>query len=223
LPSSSEITITDPIRLIDTLLTDTFLFVMEVNHDKQLVRDDTFYRRGCALVEEVKSRLDNMKESDDFIHHVQYAQCGLLDHTVMNTAPEADNRVWRRAPLEGVYLTTLRAGEIVPDNLRKLLRQADPDRRLLALYQRIYAFGFGRFITGYEDERRQAMEFLEVLVPSAERPQSAPLIIERHPAVRHGLIRSRLFHVALLAVVVIALYCGLDYFLHHYLLTSLSG
>jgi type VI secretion system secreted protein VgrG len=90
LPSSSEITITDPIRLIDTLLTDTFLFVMEVNHDKQLVRDDTFYRRGCALVEEVKSRLDNMKESDDFIHHVQYAQCGLLDHSVMNTAPEAD-------------------------------------------------------------------------------------------------------------------------------------
>lgn len=221
--SSSETITTDPIRIIDALLRDTFLFVMEVNHNDQLIHNEAFYRRGCALVEEVKLRLEKMKESGDFIRHVQYAQCGLLDHTVMNTAPETGNQVWRSAPLEGAYLATLRAGEIVPDNLRKLLRQANPDRRLLALYQRIYAFGFGRFITGYEDERHQAMESLNALVPAAELPQSAPLIVERHPLARRGLMSSPFFHVTLLAAVVIALYCGLDDFLHHYLLNALSG
>ncbi|MCW1830218.1 DotU family type IV/VI secretion system protein [Enterobacter asburiae] len=205
------------------MLQDTLLFVMEVNHDKTLVRDEAFYRRACTLVEQVKSRLDSMKESEEFVRHMQYAQCGLLDHTVMNSVPDADNRVWRGAPLEGVYLGTLRSGEIIPDNLRKLLRQAAPDMRLLALYQRIYAFGFGRFIPGYDDERRQVMESLDALVPAAEHTQSAPLIVERRPGVRRGLLRSRLLHVVLLAAFVIAFYCGLDDLLHHYLLTSLSG
>lgn len=220
---SHNTTATDPIRFIDEMLQDTFLFVMEVNHDKILVRNEAFYRRGCTLVEQVKSRLDNMKESEEFVRHMQYAQCGLLDHTVMNSVPDADNRVWRGAPLEGAYLGTLRSGEIIPDNLRKLLRQTAPDMRLLALYQRIYAFGFGRFIPGYDDERRQVMESLDALVPAAEQTQSAPLIVERRPGVRRGLIRSRLFHVLLLTAFVIALYCGLDDLLHHYLLTSLSG
>ncbi|MGR7118229.1 DotU family type IV/VI secretion system protein [Klebsiella aerogenes] len=221
--ASSTDTATDPVRLIDGLLQDTFLFVMEVNHDNALVRDEAFYRRGCALVEDVKSRLDEMKESDDFIHHVQYAQCGLIDHTVMNSVPDADNRVWRRAPLEGAYLGTLRAGNFIPEALRKLLRQADPDRRLLVLYQRIYAFGYGRYLPDYDDERRQAMESLDALVPAAEQPQSATLIVEHRPGVRRGLLRSRLFHVVALATLMVVLYCGLDYSLHHHLLTSLSG
>ncbi|WP_330985134.1 MULTISPECIES: DotU/TssL family secretion system protein [Enterobacterales] len=223
MPSSSDTTATDPIRLIDDLLQDTFLFVMEVNHDKGLVRDEAFYRRGCALVEDVKSRLDAMRESDDFIQQLQYAQCGLLDHSVMNSVPDADNRVWRRAPLEGAYLGTLRAGERVPEALRKLLRQTDPDMRLLVLYQRIYAFGFGRFLTGYEDEHRQAMESLDALVPASELPQSSPLIVEHRPGVRRGLLRSRLFHTVVLAALVVALYCGLDYVLHNDLLSALSG
>ncbi|MDH2067455.1 DotU family type IV/VI secretion system protein [Pantoea sp. GD03673] len=223
MPSFSETSATDPIRLIDVLLMDTFLFVMDVRHDKQLVRDEAFFCWEGALVEEAKSRLDSMKASDDFVSHEQYAQCGLLDHTVMNTAPEADDRVWRRAPLEGAFLGTLRAGEIIPDNLRKLLRQEAPDGRLLVLYQRIYAFGFCRFLTGYENEHRQAMESLDVLVHAAEQPQSAPLIVECLPGVRRGLLRSRLFHVMVLTALVITLYCGLDYLLHHCLLASLSG
>ncbi|WP_370611537.1 hypothetical protein [Klebsiella aerogenes] len=58
---------------------------------------------------------------------MQYAQCGLLDHAVMNSVPDADNHVWRRAPLEEAYLGTLPAGNRIPEVLRKLLGHADSD------------------------------------------------------------------------------------------------
>lgn len=221
--SSSDITTTDPAHFIDALFQDTFLFVMEVLHDTQLVRDEAFYRRGYELVAQVKSSLETLKESDEFKMQVMYAQCGLLDYTVLNSAPADENTVWRRAPLEGAHLATLRAGEINPENLRRLLRQPAPDMRLLVLYQRVYALGYGIDIPGYDDERRQAIESLDALVPAPELPPSSPVIVEHQPGVRRGLLRSRLFHVVLLGVMVAGLYCGLDYSLRHFLLTSLSG
>lgn len=66
LPSSHNTTATDPIRFIDEMLQDTLLFVMEVNHDKILVRNEAFYRRGCTLVEQVKSRLDKMTSVSNY-------------------------------------------------------------------------------------------------------------------------------------------------------------
>ncbi|MFG6654895.1 DotU family type IV/VI secretion system protein [Scandinavium sp. M-37] len=221
--SSSKITTTDPAHFIDALFQDTFLFVMAVRHDKQLVRDEAFYRRGCVLVEELKARLTAMKAPDDLISHVQYAQCGVIDYTVFDSATDNENAVWWRAPLEGAYLGTLRAGEVIPDNLRRLLREPAPDMRLLVLYQRIYALGYGHNLPGYADERRQAVESLDALVPAPELPPSSPVIVEHRPGVRRGLLRSRLFHVALLGVMVAGLYCGLSYSLHHFLLASLSG
>lgn len=68
---------------------------------------------------QLKSSLETLKQSDEFKKQVMYAQCGLLDYTVLNSALADENTVWRRAPLEGAHLATLRAEEINLENLRQ--------------------------------------------------------------------------------------------------------
>lgn len=202
---------------LDTQMQDTFLFVMDVLHNPSLQRDSTFYRRGCRLVETLKEQLEAQQTSDEFIHHVLYAQCGLIDQIVLNSAPQQENHVWLAAPLQSRYLGEMRAGEVIPDQLKMLLRQPVPDMRLLVLYQRIFAMGFGRYTPDFQHERRALMASLDALVPTADTPQSAPLVVELRPRVRDGLLRSGRFHIALLAAVIAALWYGLSYSLSYIL------
>lgn len=197
-PTVREIHTNDPIRFIDILLQDTLLFVMDVLHSPSLLRDSSFYRRGCKFVETLKEQLEAQQAGDEFIHHMLNAQCGLLDHIVLNSASQQENQVWLAAPLQSRYLGEMRAGEAIPERLKMLLRQPAPDMRLLVLYQRIFAMGFGRYMPDFQHERRELMESLDALVPAADTPQSAPLVVELRPRARDGLIRSRRFHIALL-------------------------
>lgn len=199
------------------------MLVMEVNHNTTLVRDEAFYRRGCGLIDTMKERLAMMGADETLTDHILYAQCGLIDSAVMSTASNDENCVWRRAPLEGLYLNTLRAGDYLPERVKTLLRQSAPDMRLLVLYQRIYTMGFARNIGSYLDERRQVMESLNALVPAAGLSQSSPLLVEHRPRVRDGLLRSRFLHIALFVAITAALWYGLSHSLSQLLHSSLSG
>lgn len=186
-----------------------FLFIMEDNHDKTLVREEGLYRRCCAVIEAVKSRINGMKENDEFIHRMQYAQCDL---SMMNSMQDADHCVNRWFPLEHAYFGTLRAGKCIPVALCELLRQSAADGHMLVPYQCNYTSVFARLTPGYNDERRQA------IVLATELPQSSSLIVERHPNVRGGLQRSRFFTVLLLTAAVDPLYGNPDFTVHHHLL-----
>ena len=169
LPSTvRDADVTNPVNSIDRLLQNTFLFVMDVLHNPSLQRDNMFYRRGCKLVETLKEQLEAQQAGDEFIHHMLYAQCGLLDQIVLNSASQQENQVWLAAPLQSRYLREMRAGETIPDQLKMLLRQPAPDMRLLVLYQRIFAMGFGRYSPDFQHERRELMESLDALNSCAE-------------------------------------------------------
>jgi type VI secretion system protein ImpK len=224
LPSSGhEITISDPVRFIDELLQDTFLFVMEVLHNRALVRDSAFYRRGCNLVETVKARLESLKVTETFTDQVLYAQCGLIDQVVLNSAPQDENHVWLAAPLQARFIGTMHAGEALPARLKTLLRQPAPDMRLLVLYQRVFALGFGSHTPAFREERRQLMESLDALVPATVLPLSAPLIVKPRPDIRAGLRYSRRFHVVLLLAGTALLWCAVSHFLNHMLNGAFPG
>ncbi|WP_432399661.1 hypothetical protein [Pantoea allii] len=78
---------------------DTILFDMDVLNNPSLKRDETFYRRGCNLVETLKEQLETQQASDEFIHHLLYIQCSLLDQIVLSSAPQQENPVCLAAPL----------------------------------------------------------------------------------------------------------------------------
>ncbi len=91
--------VTDPVNSIDSLLQDTFLFVMDVLHNTSLQCDYDFYHRACKLIETLKQQLKAQHSVDEFIHYMLYARCGLLDQIVINSASQQDNLVWLSAPL----------------------------------------------------------------------------------------------------------------------------
>jgi type VI secretion system protein ImpK len=212
---------------IDNLLQDTWLFVMEIYSNPTQIRDEALYQRAYRQVETVRDTLKARKESDEFINHVLYAQCGLLDVTVMTTAPNRDdNIVWQRKPLQAVFVEELRAGEVLYERAKALLRQLSPDPRLLVLYQRVFGLGFG---SGWGDQlerrdlREPLMESLNALVPAGELPLSAPLVVERRPTVRGTLLHSRLAHIVLALLVTGGLAVGLQMSLLHVLQMALPG
>jgi len=65
--------VTDPVNSIDSLLQDTFLFVMDVLHNTSLQCDYDFYRRACKLIETLKQQLKTQHSGDEFIHYMLYA------------------------------------------------------------------------------------------------------------------------------------------------------
>ncbi|WP_428943830.1 DotU/TssL family secretion system protein [Pantoea sp. FN060301] len=213
----------DPVCFTDLLLQDTVLFVIDTLHNKELKRDATFYQRGCKLVEALKAQLERLKVSDEFSEHMLHAQCCLIDETVLSTASPSENHVWLAAPLQSRYLGTMHAGEQLPDRLKMLLRQPAPDMRLLVLYQRIFAMGFGRHSSEFKEARRQFMESLDALVPAADVSLSAPLLVEHRPGVREGIFRARLFHTAFLVVATVALWFWLSHSLSAFLHNAFSG
>ena len=139
--AGSSISLSTASVYIDTLLQDTYLFVMDIYHQPALVRDEALYRRGVTLVEQVQARLPSMKESAAFIQDVLQAQCALMDYIVLNTAEWDDNIAWLDSPLQSVFLLTLYAGKEMTERTRLLLRDAAPDMRLLMLHQRVYTLG----------------------------------------------------------------------------------
>ncbi|HAB4860252.1 TPA_asm: hypothetical protein GBZ50_17945 [Salmonella enterica subsp. diarizonae] len=59
---------------------------MDIYHQPAQARDEALYHYAVMLVETVQEKLKAAKEHDDFINHVIYAQCAMMDDAVLNTA-----------------------------------------------------------------------------------------------------------------------------------------
>ncbi|WP_268107950.1 DotU family type IV/VI secretion system protein [Pseudescherichia vulneris] len=209
---------------IDTLLQDTYLFVMDIYHQPALVRDEALYRRGVTLVEQVQARLQDMKTSAAFIQDVLQAQCALMDYVVLNTAEWDDNIAWLHSPLQSVYLHTLYAGKNMTERTRQLLHEVAPDMRLLVLHQRAYTLGLGHAEKHeHLQERNHLLASLNALVPEGGLPLSTPLVVQQRSTVRGTLRHSRLAHVVLALLITVGLMVGLHASLQHLLTLALPG
>ncbi|MFU0920982.1 DotU family type IV/VI secretion system protein [Kluyvera sichuanensis] len=216
---------------IDVLLQDTYLFVMTIHHQPAQVRDEALYHYAVRLVEAVQEKLKATKEHDEFINHIIYAQCAMMDDAVLNTASQLENAVWLHNPLQARFVMQMQAGEVMFERVRALLHQISPDPRLLVLYQRLFGMGFSQnWSERYrdkepdgQDKREHTLGSLNALVPDGDLPLSAPLVVERSPTVRGRLLHSRLAHILLALLVTAGLIAGLQYSLHHLLQTALPG
>ncbi len=224
LSASSSISLSSASVYIDTLLQDTYLFVMDIYHQPALVRDEALYRRGVTLVEQVQARLQDMKASAAFIQDVLQAQCALMDYIVLNTAEWDDNIAWLHSPLQSVYLHTLYAGKEMTERTRQLLHEVAPDMRLLVLHQRAYTLGLGHAEKReHRQERDRLLASLNALVPEEDQPLSAPLVVQQRSTVRGTLRHSHLAHVVLALLITIGLMVGLHASLQHLLTLALPG
>lgn len=211
------------VKFIDSLLHDSYLFVMAVRHDPSLTRDAAFYQQGVRLVESVQRQLASQAVDSTFSNHIIYGQCGLLDDAVLNSAPAQENQVWLACPLQSLFVHSLNAGTVLPQRLRELLRKPAPDMRLLVLYQRIFAMGFGRHDLASSAARQQLTEEVQKRVPVFVEPLSLPLISHHHPRARATLLGSPYFWLVIVLVLTGGLLLGLQLSLQQLLPATMAG
>lgn len=219
---------------IDALMAQTWLIVAQLRHGGLVTDGPALYAACKAQVESVREALEREGLGAESIDHITYAQCALLDETVMNrksevqqaenaqavvsgdSAPDALNmtldagqRAWRSAPLQAVYFGSLRAGGALYDRIAEVLRQPAPEPAVLTCYQRVLALGFqGQYsLSGVgQSQRDEVIAALNERVPPLE--SGASLVVQKTGRRRYNLLRSVWFWIVLAVILIGAVWLG---------------
>ncbi|VEB98117.1 Uncharacterized protein conserved in bacteria [Cedecea lapagei] len=219
---------------IDALMAQTWLTVAQLRHGGQVTDGPALYAACKAQVESVREALECAGLGAESIDHITYAQCALLDETVMNRKPassspvntkatisvdstpdalnmtlDAGQRAWRSAPLQAVYFGSLRAGGALYDRIAEVLRQPAPEPVVLTCYQRVLALGFqGQYsLSGVgQSQRDEVIAALNERVPPLET--GASLVVQKTGRRRYNLLRSVWFWIVLAVILTGAVWLG---------------
>lgn len=197
---------------IDALLQRTYLLVVELRQDGS-AQNSLELRACCATqIVEVRGQLECAGVGPRSIDLICYAQCALLDETVLGCATKQAHADWAAMPLQAEFFSRHQAGESLYEDMREVLREPSPDPLVLTVYHRVLALGFkGRYSEHAAPEREQLMEAL------AQRVR--PLTLERRLPTqacaggRLGLPerwRGPLGHWVLASLLLVGLWWALD-------------
>lgn len=217
---------------IDELMADTWLMVAQLRHQSTVPDAQALYQHSCRQVESVREALERAGYDQESITHITYAQCALLDETVLNrkaplqtatgneaVVPDGEAlvdthvdegiRVWKAAPLQARYFGSLRAGGELYERIAEVLRQPAPIPAVLTCYQRVLALGFqGQYsLSGVgQSQRDEVISALNARVPPLEANIS--LVVHKTGTRRYNLLRSVWFWLALAVALTVAVWTG---------------
>lgn len=216
---------------IDQLLEDTWLTVTMLRQGAATLDGKALYQNCCQQVDNVRKVLQNAGYDEASIGHISYAQCALLDETVMSRKPqdalEGENavldegqRAWRAAPLQAKYFGSLHAGEAVWDRIAEVLRQPAPVEAVLVCYHRILALGFQGVFSVKAVSQTQRDDTLKALSERVSALDAGlSLVVHRTGRRRYSLLRSVWFWIGFAVVLTSLVWLGG----HHWLQTLLSS
>ncbi len=138
---------------IDQLMAETWLIVTMLKKGAVTHNGSALYDKCVKQVERVREALACAGYDDASVEHISYAQCALLDETVMSRKPEKTEDggeiivdegqvAWRKAPLQARFFGSLQAGEALWDLIAEVLCQPAPNMAVLTCYHRVIALGF---------------------------------------------------------------------------------
>lgn len=132
---------------IDALLRDTFLTVVELRQGTTVRHGIELYRHCQRQVELVRERLKDAGFSRENVEHITYAQCALLDETVLSRSGMDDGQaIWMKNPLQSHFFNTLQAGELLYERMKQVLQEPAPAQAVLTCFHRVLLLGFrGRY------------------------------------------------------------------------------
>lgn len=204
-------------QAIDMIFADTWLMVCQLRQGAPISNGDAFYRRVCELIDTTRKNLVTQGYDESAIDHMQYAQCALIDESVMNRAsPDDGYQTWLQSPLQARYFNTLEAGDKLWDRLRTVLTETAPNKDVLLCFHRVLTFGFvGKFRRLNDPERERIVAQLDALLPHFTLSSDLPLVVK--PKLRFS--RRRLYVMGWLGGVLIlaALWWGFSASLEHLL------
>ena len=149
-----------PLPLV-ALLRNTALEVSLLAQGAATVAVPQFRQRCLALVQEFENALEVRHASADVRHDALYAQCGLLDETVLMHLPEEIRSQWEAHPLQVERFGKHDAGEHVFNRLSERMREAPPNVELLECYATVLGLGFkGRYAREGDSQRTAVIKAL---------------------------------------------------------------
>lgn len=209
---------------IDELMADTWLTVAQLQHGATAPDGGALYKHCCQQVDSVREALERAGFDAESITHITYAQCALLDESVMNRKPalvvdgESDHtarrvdegmKAWKTAPLQARYFGSLQAGEVLYDRIAEVLRQPSPVPAVLTCYQRVLALGFQGQYSGKHDGQVQRESILNALNERvAPLDSGISLVVRKTGYRRYNLLRSVWFWIMLAAVITTVVWFG---------------
>ena len=113
------------------------------------------------------------------MEHITYAQCALLDKTVLSRSGMDDGQaIWMKNPLQSHFFNTLQAGELLYERMKQVLQEPAPAQAVLTCFHRVLLLGFrGRYQDPAAPERDQLISTLngQVAPPFGVLPETAVL------------------------------------------------
>lgn len=216
---------------IDQLMAETWLTVTMLRHGATAPDGKALYQNCLKQVENVREALKKAGYDDTSIEHISYAQCALLDETVMSRKPKGiaegeevkideGQLAWRAAPLQARFFGSLHAGEAIWDRIAEALRQPAPVAAVLTCYHRVLSLGFQGVYSVKTVSQTQREETLKALSERVS-PLDAGLSLMVHQTGhrRYGLLHSVWFWVAFAVVLTGGVWWGG----HHWLQVLLSA
>ncbi|EMS1063067.1 type VI secretion system protein TssL, short form [Providencia stuartii] len=202
---------------LDAIFAETWLMVSQLHQGTTISNGEAFYRRVCQHVDQTKQRLIEQGYSEQAIENMQYAQCALIDESVMNRSIQDEGyQTWIQSPLQARYFNTLEAGDKLWDRLRHILNETSPNQDVLMCFHRVLTLGFvGKFRRTGDPEREKIFAQLNAQLPQYSLVSDLPLVVK--PKLRFS--RRRLYWLCWIVGIVIlaALWWGLSSSLEHLL------
>ncbi|HGN0867561.1 type VI secretion system protein ImpK [Providencia alcalifaciens] len=202
---------------IDMIFAQTWLMVCQLHQGTAITQGDSFYRRVCQLIDETRQKLLEHGYPESAIEHMQYAQCALIDESVMNRQQQDDGyNTWIQSPLQARYFNTLEAGDKLWDRLRSILNETAPNPDVLLCFHRVLTLGFvGKFRQKEAPERERIVAQLNVQLPDYLITSELPLVVK--PKLRFS--RRRLYWFGWIGgiLVLAAMWWGFSASLEHLL------
>ncbi|OAT23505.1 type VI secretion system protein TssL, short form [Proteus myxofaciens] len=202
---------------IDMIFANTWLMVCQLNQGTSISNGDEFYRKVCQLIDDTRQQLVDKGYDDAAIENMQYAQCALIDESVMNRANQDDGyKTWIQSPLQARYFNTLEAGDKLWDRLRSVLSETSPNKDVLLCFHRILTLGFvGKFRRIEDPERERIVTELSSKVSSYIPSSELPLVVK--PKLRFSHRKAYWFGWVAGGLLLVALWWGFSTSLEHLL------
>lgn len=213
---------------IDALLQDTWLQVISLRHGP-LFREGEGYilwQRCVAEIDRVQQSLKAGGLDEVSCQHILTAHCALLDEAVKSRGVQDDACIqWYDMPLQGHFLGTIEAGDTLCDRMRAVLREPQPDVAVITCFHRVMLLGFlGSYRSLNDPQREQLVNALNGHVPPFSVPQDQPVLANTESANRIGTwFSSWPVRIAISALILVALWWGLNRSLDRMLATLLPG
>lgn len=203
---------------IDQIMAKTWLLVTQLRYG-HYNETEPLYSYCCQQIESVRTTLMDAKLASEDIEHITYAQCALLDNTVMTLL--ADNEtlnIWKEAPLQVRYFSSLDAGEVLWDRINRVLNQINPQNIVLICFHRVIRLGFlpdNLPSSIQKPEHYLILEKLSNQIIDCDPPSS--LVIKNKKKYQIQWLHSFLFWFSLLLILIIAMTWGGQTWLNHLL------